>query len=153
LKRPANSHKRKFIAAKVIANAGLSEERVRVICHLPLRIDPGYKEAFQKVLKYLERQRNRVVPITGYTHSSFRPPAFHGFWYGTTDAERDSKNAGPAWVYDPVVLLIIDVESNLQDSRLERLLERLKGRIFKIYEDHGCLQSEIWIIAHNAFRT
>jgi hypothetical protein len=137
----------------VNANTGLSEQRVRVICHLPYRPGTGHREAFQNIIKYIKQQRLRALPVTGYTYSSLRPTVYQGFWWGIPDSRRNDPNAKPEWVPDDIVILTIDLATSLQDPQLVKFVERLKARIFKLYEDHGCSQDEIWIIAHDSFRS
>jgi hypothetical protein len=137
----------------VNANAGLSEERVRIICHLPYRDAVPYRETFQKIVEYIQQQRARVVPVTGYTYSSLRPRVFFGFWWGVPDSKRDDQKAKAEWVPDEIVMLMIDLATNLHDRRLEKFVDRLKARILKVYQQHGCSQDEIWIIAQDSFRS
>ena len=135
------------------ANTGLSEERVRVVCHLPYRDAPNYRQAFDEIIQYIRQQRSRSVPVTGYTRSSLRPRVFVGYWWGVPDAKRNQRDAKPEWVPDEIVVLMIDLTTNLQDDRLSKFLRRLKVRILKIYATHRCKQQEIWIITHDSFRT
>jgi hypothetical protein len=137
----------------VRADTGLNEERVRVICHLPFNPQPKYDKAFRRVIKYIRSQRNAAIPITGYTHSDFRPCVFTGYWWGIPDAKRNDRTARDAWVGDHIVVLMIDLQTNLQDKRLDRFVPRLKKEIKNIYGRYKCRQQEIWIIAHNSFRT
>lgn len=134
-------------------NTGLSEERVRVVCHLPYRDALNYRKAFDQIIQYIRQQRGRTVPVTGYTRSSLRPRVFVGYWWGIPDSKRNQRGANSEWVPDEIVVLMIDLAINLQDERLAKFLRRLKARILGIYSKHRCKQQEIWIIAHDSFRT
>jgi len=133
---------------KLVATVGLNDHRTRVICHLPLT-KPVHAFAFDDIIKYIRRQRAASVPITGYTHTSLRTPSFDGYWWGRPDDDPEGKER---WVYDAIVLLIIDYEIQLGDPRVSNVVQRLKNSIFRCYKNRNCPQKEIWVMAHSISR-
>ena len=134
-----------------MSGGGLHEERVRVIIHLP-HSSANQAKAFRDILKYIKQQRTKAIPVTGYTHSSFRPSVYTGFWWGVPDEQYGQAGAKDTWVRDDIVVLMVDLQMSFQDDRLSDLLARLKNKIFEIYQRHKSQQEEVWIVSHGMFR-
>lgn len=131
------------------ANTGISDGRVRVICHLPYRDAPEFRKAFDEVIRYVRDQRTRKPPVTGYTHSDLLPtPVFHGYWWG-----KPRPGAKLQWIPDEIVMLIIDLKTNMHEDIFKRFMQRLKSQIAAVYKKNKCSQQEIWIVAQNAPRS
>jgi hypothetical protein len=132
----------------VAANAGISDGRVRVICHLPYRDQLKFRKAYDEVILYVRTQRTRKPPVTGYTHSDTLPvPVFHGYWWG-----KPKPGAKYQWISDEIVMLFIDVKTNMHEKSFLQFLKRLKKHILAVYSKNKCSQQEIWIVAQNAPR-
>lgn len=115
-----------------------TESRARVTFFIPCRL-PGEKEAALAVQRYLERQRlNQNLKVTGYTRSDIRTPVFHGAWHRRK------------WYRESVVLFIVDFPCELEDSRLDQELKRLKRVIQFFYWKVKSPQKGIWIVIQKA---
>lgn len=123
-------------------SGGFLETRTRVSIFLPHKT-VDQRKAFLAVLRYLESQRTRRTPVTGYTTSSQHLDIFKGAWWGTEPG--DPPESRERWVGDWLVKLIIDYEGNAEDC--EGAIGRFRAQILKLYEDYGTPQSEIWIVA------
>ncbi len=121
---------------------GLHEDRVRVVCHLPLNHRQEEK-AVLLVLGYLKEQRKEAVGVKGFAHSELRPAVFRGFWW-------DKKKRD--WVEDKIALCIIDYRLDFSDPRLSTKVEELKDTIKSCYRRCGLPQQEIWVVAHHVLR-
>ena len=121
---------------------GLHEIRTRVMCHLPL--NNGQEEkAFFKVLSHLQGLKNEGVGVSGFTTSTVRPAAFHGWWW--SDDRRE-------WVRDDLVLCFVDYHLAFDDAALGEQVEKLKQMIRKWYRLHRSPQEEVWVVAYQVIR-
>lgn len=125
---------------------GLHEDRTRVTCHLPYNTSQHAK-AFKRIIRFLRSQRRRNLGVTGYTHSSLRPTAFTGYWWGTPDDRRNEPTAKPTWVADKIVTLTVDYKVDFGDERIAEKTAHLKENIESAYAEYGCKQEEVWIVA------
>jgi hypothetical protein len=101
------------------------------------------EKALFKVLAYLHSLKDREIGITGFTTSTSRPAAFHGWWW-SEDRQ--------AWIRDDQMLCFVDYRLALDDPALSRLVEELKRTIRKWYRLHRSPQEEVWVIAYHVIR-
>lgn len=121
---------------------GLHEARTRVTLFLPAA-RASEKKAILALLRYLERQRTRRIAVTGHTRSNIADPVFFGSWW--------SKEKGK-WYREPVVHLIVDYATHLENQRLAQALGRLRRTIEREYVDRESEQDVIWIMAQRVTR-
>jgi hypothetical protein len=127
------------VAAK---GQGLHEVRTRVICHLP--VNSGQEEkAFFKVLSYLRGLKDQGLGVSGWTTSTLRPAAFHGWWWSDDRQE---------WVRDDLVLCFVDYRMSFDDPSLSERVAELKHTIRKWYRLHRSSQEEVWVVACQVIR-
>lgn len=119
-----------------------AEARTRVTFFLPVGTSDQILAAME-VQRYLKSLTGTGLPVTGFTHSVFKDPSFIGKWW--------SPETG-AWVPDHVSMFIIDYGTTLDDSALDRAVNRLKRAIQRRYAKFGSPQEEIWVIAQRAMR-
>lgn len=119
---------------------GRYDIRTRVTFFLPTA-QASEEKAVYDIISYLEQQRTRRVPVTGYTHSRLRNAVFRGGWW-----------AGSDWVREGVALFVVDYGYPLGNRQLDRALGRLKQVIGGAYSRHGSPQQEVWLIAQEAIR-
>ncbi len=121
---------------------GLHEVRTRVICHLP--VNSGQEEkAFFKVLSYLRGLKDQGLGVSGWTTSTLRPAAFHGWWWSDDRQE---------WVRDDLVLCFVDYRMPFDDPTLSERVAELKQTIRKWYRLHRSSQEEVWVVAYQVIR-
>lgn len=121
---------------------GLHEVRTRVLCHLPVNNSQEEKALF-KVLSYLRSLKDHEIGVTGFTTSTFRPAAFHGWWWS-----EDRHN----WVRDDQVLCFVDYHLAFDDPSLSKHVAELKQTIRKWYRLHRSPQEEVWVVAYQVVR-
>jgi hypothetical protein len=126
----------------VAKRVGLHEVRTRVTCHLPVNNEQEEK-AFFKILEYLQGQRQQGLGIQGYTHSSLRPAAFHGYWWSDELGE---------WFPDDIVLCIVDYKLPFGARELSAKVKDFKRTVRKWYRHYGNPQDEIWVVAQQIIR-
>jgi hypothetical protein len=112
------------------------------MCHLPL--NSGQEEkAFFRVLAYLQALRNQGIGVSGFTTSTVRPTAFHGWWWSDDRQE---------WVRDDLVLCFVDFHLAFDDPALSEQVDDLKHTIRKWYRLHRSPQEEVWVVAYQVIR-
>jgi hypothetical protein len=121
---------------------GLHEVRTRVMCHLPLN-NSQEERAFFKVLSYLQGLRHQAIGVSGFTTSTARPAAFHGWWWSDDRQE---------WIRDDQVICFVDYHLTFDDPSLSAQVEQLKQTIRKVYRLHRSPQEEIWVVAYQVNR-
>jgi hypothetical protein len=123
------------------------EDRLRVICHLPVT-HPGEEKALKAIMNYLRRQRTRRLGVNGFTLSKYLPAAFKGYWYDET------KPKGKRWVEEDVVLGIVDYKlpAPPQTVSLSGKIAELKMVIKESYDRYERPQDEVWVVAHPVIR-
>jgi hypothetical protein len=121
---------------------GLHEARTRVTFFLPVG-NNNEEKAIRSVIDYLERQRKRSIPVTGFTRSQFPDAVFAGYWWSDTRSK---------WDEERVISFVIDYGFPLDDRQLGRTLGRLKQIIEDRYAHYESVQEEIWIIAQRVLR-
>lgn len=114
-------------------------EWTRVNIFLPCN-KPAEAEVVTRVVKRLRAKYG------GATHSLPLPTSFRGYY------KQSFPDGSRKWVRDEIVWLIIDTEEKVGDRELERYLAGVKEEIKGWYQEAGCEQEEIWIIAHQAWR-
>jgi hypothetical protein len=112
------------------------------MCHLPVN-NAQEEKAFFKVLSYLHGLKDEELGITGFTTSTSRPAAFHGWWW-SDDRQR--------WVRDDQVLCFVDYRLALDDPALGQRVAELKQTIRKWYRLHRSPQEEVWVVAYQVIR-
>ncbi len=121
---------------------GLHEVRSRVMCHLPVN-NAREEKAFLKVLSYLHALKDQGIGVSGFTTSTWRPAAFHGWWWSDDRQE---------WVRDDLVLCFVDYHLSLDDPSLSARVEELKQTIRKWYRLHRSPQEQVWVVAYQVIR-
>lgn len=123
---------------------GRHEERVRVVCHLPLNNDDQEFVLF-KVIELLKQLRNRDKnsEIGGFTMSRLESPVFFGYWWSDTNS---------AWVKDNIVVCYLDYVVNPDEEPVSAVVRLLKAKIEELYTLHAKKETEIWIVAHPIIR-
>ncbi|MGI8407481.1 MAG: hypothetical protein ACR2L3_03125 [Actinomycetota bacterium] len=112
-----------------------TEPRVRVSPLLPV-YSAAEKDAANAVIVALTDQ------FGGCTVSSTEPPTFRGYWIDPDGLV----------IRDEVSLATVDVgDDQLGSSTLTRL-EDLKRLVFRLYEDAGSPQQEVWLTTHQILR-
>lgn len=120
---------------------GFSEERTRVTCFLPLGATPSESQAaFNAAQDVMGSLGN---PVTGFTHSSLRPPVFTGNWW----SEKRQR-----WVQERVAELIIDYSTPLDSKDIDAIIGELEQKIKYVYKQRGYEQALIWITAERVIR-
>lgn len=117
---------------------GLHENRTRVMFHLPLN-DTKEEKAANKVVQYLQSQKQEDGGVKGFTHSVFRQTVFRGWWWS---------QATEQWCQDQIVLFMVDLKIDFADQRLSAQIRELKKTIRHWYRYFGKPQEEIWVVAH-----
>jgi hypothetical protein len=121
---------------------GLHEDRVRVTCHLPLN-NVREEKAVLRILRYLQRQRDRPIGVKGFSHSELRPAVFRGYWWSSRRQR---------WVEDKIVLLIVDYRLSFGAEALSHTVRDLKQNIRGCYQKCGSPQDEVWVVAQQVIR-
>jgi hypothetical protein len=112
------------------------------MCHLP--VNNAYEEkAFFRVLSYLQGLKDQRVGVNGWTTSTLRPAAFHGWWW--SDNRRE-------WIRDDLVLCFVDYLLSFDDTALSQRVGELKQTIRMSYRIHRSTQQEVWVVAHQVIR-
>ena len=102
----------------------------RVQVFLPITRD-GDREAAESFVAHVRGQYG------GETHSSFDPPAYHGFW---------TEGKGSEIFHDEIVLLQIDfAAARLDDGTFRADLNTLRRAAFDAYAAANASQEEIWL--------
>ena len=125
-----------------VKGRGLHEIRTRVMCHLPVNNNQETK-AFFKVLSFLHGLKDKGIGVTGFTTSTSRPAAFHGWWWSEERQE---------WLRDDQVLCFVDFHLAFDDPSLSQRVEELKQTIRKWYRLHRSPQEEVWVVAYQVIR-
>jgi len=112
------------------------------MCRLPLN-NSQEEKAFFKVLSYLHGLKEEGIGVTGFTTSTSRPAAFHGWWW-SDDRQQ--------WVRDDLVLCFVDYHLAIGDPSLSQRVEGLKQTIRKWYRLHRSPQEEVWVVAYQVMR-
>jgi hypothetical protein len=124
---------------------GIHDERTRIVFFLPSN-NASEANAVNALIALL-KQRRQPPPgrgkITGFTQSRSIPAAFEGFYWSANRRR---------WILDRVVLLTVDHEFHITDSRLHAEIDEWKQTIATLYLDHGSRQDEIWVITHPVWR-
>jgi hypothetical protein len=121
-------------------SAELDPDWVRIHIFLPVN-DPRETAAAGRAVEVV---RNRYL---GSTHSIMRPHVFEGWWWDQGDASRPA-----AWFRDLICWLVVDIEPNMEDVPLPDALDLIRLRIAVEYQQVGCPQFEVWIIAHQIMK-
>ena len=124
---------------------GIHEERTRLVFFLPNN-NTAEAEAILVIIDLLQERRRPPRgrgKIQGFTQSRSIPAAFEGFYWS-------SKRR--MWIRDNVVLLTVDHEFRITDSRLHAEIDEWKQTIANLYSDNGSPQDEIWVITHPVWR-
>jgi hypothetical protein len=111
------------------------------MCHLPVN-NRQEEKAFFGVISYLKELRERAIGVTGWTTSSLRPAAFHGWW-----SEENEE-----WVRDSIVLCFVDYHLPFDHPDLARHVEELKKTIRTLYRKRKSPQEEVWVVAYQVVR-
>ncbi len=122
------------------APQGLHDPKTRATFFLPLNDNREERVVFD-VIRYLQKQRERRIPVTGFTYSMLNDPVFTGVWW-----------EGNQWLSEGVVLFIVDYALSLDDRRLSIILGRLKERVFCPPPRKGTFQGLSSYLAEFAFR-
>jgi|SRR3989339_1381133 len=124
---------------------GIHEERTRIFLYLPYN-NPAEAKAVGEVIGYLKSKRKTPQGkgrITGYTQTRSLPTVVEGFWW----SKKKKK-----WVHDNLILLIIDHEFKITDTRLHTEVDDFKKIIAQFYSQEGSQQEEIWVATHGVWR-
>jgi hypothetical protein len=112
------------------------------MCHLPVT-NSREEKAYFKVLSYLRGLKDQGIGVGGFTTSTARPAAFHGWWWS------DERNQ---WVRDDQVLCFVDFHLAFNDPSLEKQVQELEQTIRKWYRLHRSPQEEVWVVAYQVIR-
>ena len=134
------------------------ERRVRVTFFLVANKEEHLRAVYhiRDYLKrqYLEKESERELPITGFTHSLFPglPPwltgetVFVGCWW------RTDEDGTKVLAVERTALFLIDFPAIAQEWELDEKIALLKTRIFEFYEMCQSPQEEIWIVKQDIYR-
>src|SRR5579884_367299 len=103
------------------------ENRVRVVCHLPINNDLQEIVLFE-FLKLLQELRGiQGAEIGGFTLSRLESPVFFGYWWSK------DKNQ---WARDNLVLCHLDYKADPTVRPVSQVIRQLKERIEELYKIH-----------------
>jgi hypothetical protein len=122
---------------------GAHEERIRVVCHLPVNNDDQEFVIFQFLKMLRELKDVEGAEIGGFTMSRVESPVFFGYWW----SEDQQK-----WVKDKLVLCYIDYRADPTIRPVSQVVRELKENIENLYLVHAKAEEEIWIVAHPVVR-
>jgi hypothetical protein len=119
------------------------EERLRVICHLPLS-NPGQLKVASQFVTYLQSIRETVtdIGVDGFTHSQTLPPVFRGYWW----SQRRKR-----WVPEGIAVFLIDYKV-AQAAEVGEQVLLLKRKLAEFYRESTNQQEEVWVVAHQILR-
>ncbi|OGZ69656.1 MAG: hypothetical protein A3F47_02255 [Candidatus Staskawiczbacteria bacterium RIFCSPHIGHO2_12_FULL_38_11] len=103
--------------------------------------------------QYLEDEKERELPVTGFTHSLFPgswpfpsgEPVFTGYWWYT------SNKKDKVLTIEKTALFLIDFPAYAEEWKTDENISLLKNRIFECYERYHCPQDEIWIVKQDIY--
>lgn len=108
--------------------------RTRLDVFLPVN-NPAEMSAAVRVREAL------VQRFGGATQSSLQSPVFRGYWVAPD---------GELYV-DEIAIATVDVDQDINDTRLQEGLDSLRGAMFAAYARAGSTQQEVWLTAHPLF--
>jgi hypothetical protein len=114
----------------------IQEERVRIVCHLPLN-NAAQERAILDVFEYLKESKK-----TGWIHSQHYPPIFSGWWWSE---ERQD------WVRDRVVVCTVDYmldDASPSVASPSMKIREIRDEIQGIYKRRTGEPRAFWMVAH-----
>jgi hypothetical protein len=120
------------------------EERLRVICHLPVN-NSRQLQVVDRFVNHLRelRTKNGGIDVGGFTHSQVLPPVFGGYWWS------DDRQA---WVKDGIAVFMIDYRVTGDVGAVAAGVADLKKRLTELYREYTGGEEEVWVVAHSIIR-
>ena len=101
--------------------------------------NPAERFAIAKIIARLQRRYG------GLTHSRIAQPVFSGYWHTMRNGRR-------VWVRDEITWVLVDTTEDVEDTKFQQYLVRLKKAIHDEYQKVQWPQDEIWIIVREGSR-